>query len=34
METQWDAIFAGLDAKRFDMVANEVGINEERHREI
>ncbi|AXI00509.1 amino acid ABC transporter substrate-binding protein [Sporosarcina sp. PTS2304] len=29
-ETQWDAIFAGLDAKRFDMIANQVGINEER----
>jgi L-cystine transport system substrate-binding protein len=25
-ETQWDAIFAGLDAKRFDMIANLVGI--------
>ncbi|MFT8321423.1 MAG: amino acid ABC transporter substrate-binding protein [Bacillus sp. (in: firmicutes)] len=30
METQWDAIFAGLDAKRFDMIANQVGINAER----
>lgn len=30
METQWDAIFAGLDAKRFDMIANQVGINDER----
>jgi cystine transport system substrate-binding protein len=30
LETQWDAMFAGLDAKRFDMVANQVGINEER----
>ncbi|PIC64223.1 amino acid ABC transporter substrate-binding protein [Sporosarcina sp. P13] len=29
-ETQWDAIFAGLDAKRFDMIANQVGINDER----
>ncbi len=29
-ETQWDAIFAGLDAGRFDMVANQVGINDER----
>lgn len=27
-ETQWDAIFAGLDAKRFDMIANQVGIND------
>lgn len=30
LETQWDAIFAGLDASRFDMVANQVGINAER----
>ena len=30
METQWDAMFAGLDAKRFDMVANQVGIKPER----
>lgn len=30
METQWDAMFAGLDSKRFDMIANQVGINEER----
>src|SRR5690606_6359891 len=30
LETQWDAIFAGLDASRFDMVANQVGINQER----
>jgi L-cystine transport system substrate-binding protein len=29
-ETQWDAIFGGLDAKRFDMIANQVGINPER----
>lgn len=29
-ETQWDGIFAGLDAKRFDMIANEVGIQPER----
>lgn len=29
-ETQWDAMFAGLDAKRFDVIANQVGINEER----
>ncbi|WP_445491869.1 amino acid ABC transporter substrate-binding protein [Niallia sp. 03133] len=29
-ETQWDALFAGLDAKRFDMIANQVGINDER----
>ncbi|MCZ8538221.1 amino acid ABC transporter substrate-binding protein [Paenisporosarcina quisquiliarum] len=30
METQWDAMFAGLDSKRFDMIANQVGIKEER----
>jgi L-cystine transport system substrate-binding protein len=30
METQWDAMFAGLDAKRFDMVANQVGIRADR----
>ena len=29
-ETQWDAIFAGLDAGRFDVIANQVSINEER----
>lgn len=29
-ETQWDAIFAGLDARRFDVIANQVGINPER----
>ncbi|MBI0577615.1 amino acid ABC transporter substrate-binding protein [Neobacillus cucumis] len=29
-ETQWDAMFAGLDAKRFDVVANEVGIRPDR----
>jgi cystine transport system substrate-binding protein len=29
-ETQWDAMFAGLDAKRFDMIANEVGVKPER----
>jgi len=29
-ETQWDAIFAGLDAGRFDMVANQVSITPER----
>lgn len=29
-ETQWDAIFAGIDAKRFDMIANQVGIDEKR----
>lgn len=30
LETQWDAMFAGLDAKRFDMVANQVGIKPDR----
>ncbi|MBP2240393.1 cystine transport system substrate-binding protein [Cytobacillus eiseniae] len=30
METQWDAIFAGLDSKRFDMIANQVGIRPDR----
>ncbi|QQE75472.1 amino acid ABC transporter substrate-binding protein [Brevibacillus composti] len=29
-ETQWDAMFAGLDAKRFDVVANQVGIRPDR----
>ena len=29
-ETQWDAIFAGLQAGRFDIVANQVSINDER----
>ena len=29
-ETQWDAIFAGLDAGRFDIIANQVSINPER----
>ena len=30
METQWDGMFAGLDARRFDTVVNQVGINPER----
>jgi len=30
LETQWDAIFGGLDAKRFDMIANQVGIRPDR----
>lgn len=30
LETQWDAMFAGLDSKRFDMVANQVGIRKDR----
>lgn len=29
-ETQWDAIFAGLEANRYDVVANQVTINPER----
>jgi len=29
-ETQWDAIFAGLDAGRFETIANQVTINEDR----
>ena len=29
-ETQWDAIFTGLEADRFDLIANQVSINDER----
>ncbi|MCU1531046.1 MAG: amino acid transporter substrate-binding protein [Arthrobacter sp.] len=29
-ETQFDALFAGLEAKRFDVVANQVSITDER----
>ena len=29
-ETQWDGIFAGLEAGRFDVIANQVSINEDR----
>jgi cystine transport system substrate-binding protein len=29
-ETQWDGIFAGLEADRFDVIANQVSINPER----
>jgi cystine transport system substrate-binding protein len=29
-ETPWDGIFAGLDAKRFDVVFNEVSIRDDR----
>jgi L-cystine transport system substrate-binding protein len=29
-ETQWDAIFAGLDAGRFDVIANQVSMTPER----
>lgn len=28
--TTWDSIFAGLEAKRFDLVANQVTVNPER----
>lgn len=31
-ETQWDAIFAGLDANRFAMIANQVSINPDREK--
>lgn len=30
IETKWDGMLAGLDAKRFDMVANEVSIRDDR----
>jgi cystine transport system substrate-binding protein len=30
VETQWDGIFAGMDAKRFDTIFNEVSITDER----
>lgn len=30
IETQWDGIFAGMDAKRFDTIFNEVSITDER----
>lgn len=30
IETQWDGIFAGMDAKRFDAIFNEVSITDER----
>jgi cystine transport system substrate-binding protein len=29
-ETQFDGIFAGLDAKRFDTIANQISINDDR----
>lgn len=29
-ETQWDAMFAGLESERFDVIANQVSINPER----
>lgn len=31
-ETIWDAMFAGLNAKRFDLIADQVGSNEERRK--
>lgn len=30
VETKWDSMIAGLDAKRFDVVFNQVGITDER----
>lgn len=30
VETPWDSIFAGLEAERFDLVANQVTVSEER----
>nr|WP_228000963.1 transporter substrate-binding domain-containing protein [Nocardia australiensis] len=30
VQTPWDAIFAGLESDRFDLVANQVTINDER----
>lgn len=30
VQTPWDAIFAGLESKRFDLVANQVTVNSER----
>ncbi|HWM02751.1 MAG TPA: amino acid ABC transporter substrate-binding protein [Actinophytocola sp.] len=30
VQTPWDAIFAGLEAERFDLVANQVTVNDER----
>ncbi|WP_199425084.1 amino acid ABC transporter substrate-binding protein [Actinotalea solisilvae] len=32
-ETQWDAIFAGLEAGRFDAIANQVSITPEREQD-
>ncbi|WP_082232801.1 amino acid ABC transporter substrate-binding protein [Halobacillus massiliensis] len=29
-ETKWDSMFAGLNSKRFDMIANQVGIKPDR----
>ncbi|MEV0687427.1 amino acid ABC transporter substrate-binding protein [Nocardia sp. NPDC050378] len=30
VQTPWDSIFAGLESKRFDLVANQVTVNPER----
>ncbi|QIS11073.1 transporter substrate-binding domain-containing protein [Nocardia arthritidis] len=30
VQTPWDAIFAGLESKRFDLVVNQVSINDDR----
>ncbi|WP_010171300.1 amino acid ABC transporter substrate-binding protein [Bacillus coahuilensis] len=30
METQWDAMFEGLNSERFDVIANQVGIRDDR----
>ncbi|WP_409295055.1 amino acid ABC transporter substrate-binding protein [Peribacillus sp. SCS-26] len=30
IETKWDGMIAGLDSKRYDMVANEVAVREDR----
>lgn len=30
VETKWDSIIAGLDAKRFDIIVNQVGVTPER----
>lgn len=32
VETKWDGMIAGLDSKRYDMIANEVGITPERQK--
>ncbi|WP_280335367.1 transporter substrate-binding domain-containing protein [Nocardia wallacei] len=32
VQTPWDAIFAGLESKRFDLVANQVTVNPDRDR--
>lgn len=32
VESKWDGLIAGLDAKRYDVVINEVGINPDRQK--